>query len=49
MPLSAGEAFVCGVYVASTHDREVASHRLARSVWLEARDQHRRLRKALGR
>jgi CHAD domain-containing protein len=49
MPLSAGEAFVCGVYVASTHDREVAHHRRAREVWLAAHDEHRRLRKALRR
>jgi CHAD domain-containing protein len=49
VPLSAGEAFVCGVYVASTHDREVACHRHAREVWKAARGEHRRLRKALGR
>lgn len=49
MPLSAGEAFVCGVYVASTHDREIACHRRARAVWLAAHDEHRRLRKALRR
>jgi CHAD domain-containing protein len=48
-PLSAGEAFVCGVYVASTHDREVDCHRRAREVWRASRDEHRRLRKALGR
>ena len=49
MPLSAGEAFVCGVYVASTHDREVASHRHAREVWTGSRDEHGRLRAGLGR
>jgi CHAD domain-containing protein len=48
-PLSAGEAFVCGVYVASTHDREVACHRLAGEVWRASRDEHKHLRKALGR
>ena len=48
MPLSAGEAFVCGVYVASTHDREVGLHRRAREVWVAARDEHRRLRRSLG-
>jgi CHAD domain-containing protein len=48
-PLSAGEAFVCGVYVASTHDREVACHRRAREVWRASRDEHKRLRKAVGR
>jgi hypothetical protein len=49
VPLSAGEAFVCGVYVASTHDREVACHRRAREVWTDSRHEHKRLRKALGR
>jgi CHAD domain-containing protein len=49
MPLSAGEAFVCGVYVASTHDREVACHRRAREVWTSSRDEHRRLLRAVGR
>jgi CHAD domain-containing protein len=47
-PLSAGEAFVCGVYVASTHDREVDAHRRARVVWRESREQHAALRRALG-
>ena len=48
MPLSAGEAFVCGVFVASTHDREVDCHRRARDVWKSSRG-HAHLRKALGR
>lgn len=48
MPLSAGEAFVCGVYVASTHDRELALHRRARGIWQESRDRHARLRRSLG-
>jgi CHAD domain-containing protein len=47
-PLSAGEAFVCGVYVASTHDREVEAHRRARTVWRASREQHASLRRALG-
>jgi CHAD domain-containing protein len=47
-PISAGEAFVCGVYVAATHDREVESHRAARGVWRESRSRHRALRQALG-
>jgi CHAD domain-containing protein len=47
VPLSAGEAFVCGVYVASTHDREVESHRRAREVWKHSRDEHRRLRRSV--
>jgi CHAD domain-containing protein len=47
-PLSAGEAFVCGVYVASTHDREVDAHRNARQLWHESRSHHRALRRALG-
>lgn len=47
VPLSAGEAFVCGVFVASTHDREVELHRLARHVWKDARDEHRRLRRSV--
>lgn len=49
MPLSTGEAFACGVFVASTHDREVDAHRLARHLWLEAHDQHTRLRRAFGK
>jgi CHAD domain-containing protein len=49
VPLSAGEAFVCGVYVASTHDREVDCHRRAREAWSASRHDHKRLRKALGR
>ncbi len=49
MPLSAGEAFACGMHVASTHDREVAFHRRARDVWVAAHDEHRRLRSAIGR
>lgn len=49
MPLSAGEAFACGVFVASTHDREVAFHRRARELWLAAHDEHRRIRSALRR
>ena len=49
MPLSAGEAFVCGVFVASTHEREVASHRRAREVWTASRGEHKHLLKRLGR
>ena len=49
VPLSAGEAFVCGVYVASTHDREVACHRRAREAWSASRGEHKILRKAMGR
>jgi hypothetical protein len=49
MPLSAGEAFVCGVFVASTHEREVASHRHARDVWTASRGEHKHLLKRLGR
>ena len=49
VPLSAGEAFVCGVYVASTHDREVACHRRAREAWSASRSEHKRLRSAMGR
>jgi CHAD domain-containing protein len=46
-PLSAGEAFVCGLFVASTHEREVESHRRARAVWRASRDEHVRLRSAI--
>ena len=49
VPLSAGEAFACGVFVASTHDREVDFHRRAREVWLAAHGEHRRLRSLLRR
>ena len=49
MPLSAGEAFVCGIFVASTHEREVASHRRARDVWTASRGEHKHLLKRLGR
>lgn len=48
VPLSAGEAFVCGVFVASTHDREVEAHRHARQVWKQSRAEHRRLRRSVG-
>ncbi len=47
LPLSAGEAFTCGVFVASTHDRELASHQLAHAIWESSRDEHRRLRRAV--
>ena len=47
VPLSAGEAFVCGLYVASTHDREVEAHRRARDVWRASREEHARLRRAV--
>lgn len=47
VPLSAGEAFACGVFVASTHDREVEAHRRARHVWKDSRDEHRRLRRSV--
>jgi len=49
MPLSAGEAFVCGIFVASTHEREVAAHRHARDVWTASRAEHQHLLKRLGR
>ena len=49
VPLSAGEAFVCGVYVASTHDREVDCRRRAREAWSASRGDHKHLRKAMGR
>jgi hypothetical protein len=48
LPLSAEEAFACGVFVASTHDREVAAHRTAHALWYDARSEHRRLREAMG-
>jgi CHAD domain-containing protein len=47
MPLSAGEAFVCGVYVALTHDREVAAHRRAGEAWASSRHEHDAIRRAL--
>jgi CHAD domain-containing protein len=46
-PLSAGEAFTCGVFVASTHDRELAARAAARAGWAESRRRHRDLRRAL--
>ena len=46
-PLSAGEAFVCGVYVASTHDREVSAQQRAYDIWNDARADHAALRKAV--
>ena len=48
MPLSAGEAFVCGIFVASTHDREVDCHRRARAIWEQSRHEHSRLRRGIG-
>jgi CHAD domain-containing protein len=47
-PLSAGEAFTCGLFVAATHDREVAARDSARDGWHASRARHRALRKALG-
>jgi CHAD domain-containing protein len=47
LPLSVGEAFACGVFVASTHDRELASHQQAHAVWRRTRHEHRRLRRAV--
>jgi CHAD domain-containing protein len=48
-PLSAGEAFTCGVFVAATHDREVDARTRAGSAWRASRSRHRDLRRALGR
>lgn len=47
-PLSAGEAFTCGVFVASTHDRELVARERARAGWAESRGRHKDLRRALG-
>jgi CHAD domain-containing protein len=48
-PLSAGEAFTCGLLVAATHDREAAARTRAVAAWAASRQRHRDLRKALGR
>ena len=48
-PLSAEEAFACGMFVASTHDREVSAHRTAHALWYDGRDAHKALRSALTR
>jgi len=48
-PLSAGEAFTCGVLVAATHDRQAAARSRASASWAASRATHRSLRKALGR
>ncbi len=47
-PLSAGEAFTCGMFVASTHDRELAAQTEARDGWAASRRRHRDLRRSLG-
>jgi CHAD domain-containing protein len=47
-PLTAGEAFTCGVFVASTHDRELVAQDLAREGWAQSRGPHKDLRRALG-
>ena len=47
MPLPAGEAFVCGAYVASTHDREVDAQTRAHVIWVDTRTQHKALRRAV--
>lgn len=47
-PLSAGEAFACGVFVAQTRSRETEAHRTARHLWHESRARHRDLRRAVG-
>jgi CHAD domain-containing protein len=47
VPLTAEEAFRCGVYVASAGEREVTSHRRAVESWQSARKRHARLRAAL--
>ncbi len=46
-PLSAAEAFTFGIFVASTRHREVACHREARNIWLDARHEHARIRRAM--
>lgn len=46
-PLSAAEAFLCGVFVAETHDRERELHRRAHQVWKGSREEHRRLRRSV--
>jgi CHAD domain-containing protein len=48
VPLSAGEAFGCGVFVASTHERELEAQQQAHARWRSSRDEHRRLRRAVG-
>ncbi|MFC6236519.1 CHAD domain-containing protein [Longivirga aurantiaca] len=47
-PLSAGEAFTCGMFVASTHDRELVAQTEARDGWAASRRRHRDLRRSLG-
>lgn len=47
-PLSAGEAFTCGMFVASTHDRELAAQTGARDGWVASRRRHRDIRRSLG-
>jgi CHAD domain-containing protein len=49
VPLTAGEAFACGAFVASARERETQSHREAAARWSELRDEHARLRRAVER
>lgn len=47
VPLTAGEAFACGIFVAGTHDRERALHAEARTLWRGVQDERRRIRRAV--
>jgi CHAD domain-containing protein len=49
LPLTAAEAFACGVFVEYTREREIAEHQRAHRVWDDVRGRHKRLRRALAR
>ena len=42
-PLTAAEAFACGVLVASSREREARAQLLTKGLWREAKDEHRQL------
>jgi CHAD domain-containing protein len=48
-PLTAEEAFLCGLLVAREGEREVTSHQRALEDWQHARERHARLRAAMSR
>jgi CHAD domain-containing protein len=49
VPLTAGEAFACGAFVASTRTRESEAHQRASVLWRDSRSEHKALRRAVGK
>ncbi|MFN8170180.1 MAG: hypothetical protein U0S36_15550, partial [Candidatus Nanopelagicales bacterium] len=49
VPLTAAEAFACGAFVAGTRARETDAHQRAFVLWRASRDEHKALRRAVGK